>query len=245
MDQPEPLQFSANYLKSKESFQGNNITDFMKFFLENHFYWNSGNDLDDFENEFIQHLEGIEDCGTKISLKDHSSWSSIYRLEGCSLLVFAASYNLTGLAQFLLKKGADPNRAPGVYNTALYYACSHDNLELVETLFEYDADPNLPSNKNSYPIHFANDLRIVRLLIEKNAIINPETLEGMTALSIAVDFGNKEKIALLVANGAVPRDHHSGIDETFITSNDGQKRIPRLLLDAKFGRHIRKRQRKQ
>lgn len=72
-------------------------------------------------------------------------------------------------------------------NTPLYEAVVHSNLDVVELLLEYGADPNLSNNKSVTPLHQAAWLDLIdiaRLLINVGANVNVKDANGYTPLDM-------------------------------------------------------------
>jgi len=58
------------------------------------------------------------------------------------------------VAQALLEAGADPNAADDSGNTPLFYALLHENVDVIETMLNRGADPEVRNAENDTAIHF-------------------------------------------------------------------------------------------
>ncbi|MHC1759970.1 MAG: ankyrin repeat domain-containing protein [Negativicutes bacterium] len=131
----------------------------------------------------------------------------------------------TGIVQCFIDNGVDVNFASvgnGNYPSALATAVSERRPDMVEMLLNAGADPNLSFEGETYDGRFLvtvhdvtivfwvvrsdepNNLRILKLLIEKDANINKADSLGNTPLMIACELGKLESVKILLANGANP-----------------------------------------
>ncbi len=125
---------------------------------------------------------------------------------GTSALVLASHSGYTETAKFLLNRGADVDASEAGY-TALHAAVLRGDLELVETLLAYGADPNAtvtrgsPGRRESADYHLDFDwigttpfwlaakfaeIDIMRILAAKNADPMITSKDGTTALMEAM-----------------------------------------------------------
>lgn len=107
----------------------------------------------------------------------------------------------------LLDIEADPNaRETHGGETALSFASSHNNIELITMLLDRGASVNHPSLHDASPIHQAawnggNDA--IRLLVSRGADINSiDPHHNFTALHLAKCNGKPDTIELLISLGA-------------------------------------------
>jgi ankyrin repeat protein len=92
-------------------------------------------------------------------------------------------------------------------NTPLGLASFFGHLDIVNTLLQYHADPNVASNNAMHvaPLHSAvagNHLEIAAKLIEAGADVNAIQAEGFTPLMGAAQNGNLQMVQLLLDHGA-------------------------------------------
>lgn len=122
-----------------------------------------------------------------------------------TLLHLAAEHNRWGIAELLIRNGADinPRNYKGI--TPLHLAVIKNNKELVSILLLYKADINLVDDKGRTPLHWASILCIedmLILLIKEKALINAKDFKGRTALHFAFERRCEKIIEYLLKNGA-------------------------------------------
>lgn len=92
--------------------------------------------------------------------------------------------------------------------TLLHKAVKLKNYDLVALLLKYGANPNMKTNKGKAPIDIVNidDLRIVELLLQHGATLNPNLADkdGNTPLHFAAQENNIPFIELLIKYGGNP-----------------------------------------
>ncbi|KAF5599876.1 ankyrin repeat-containing protein [Fusarium pseudoanthophilum] len=110
------------------------------------------------------------------------------------------------LLNLLLEHGADPNVPCAKHgNTPLSKAASEGNVQAIEKLLEFDADPNIACERGHTPLSRAAEnghALAVRKLLESNADPNHGDYEGATALHICSIKGHVSCIEELVTRGA-------------------------------------------
>ncbi|XP_032919891.1 ankyrin repeat and SOCS box protein 18 [Catharus ustulatus] len=115
-------------------------------------------------------------------------WALEERQELSTPLCLAARHGHPDCLRHLLRRGADPNLAPGGQG-ALHEACQGGHSECVELLLEYKANPNLQSDEGLAPLHLCttpDSLRCARLLVRHGAAVDlPSEAGGDTALHVA------------------------------------------------------------
>lgn len=123
--------------------------------------------------------------------------------------VEAAKNNDTLAVRLFLEAGMNPNARDDEYNSALFYAVAHGNIDTVRFMLDKGADVNAPSGENDYtPLMTAAGARdkdridIVNLLLDRGADINKQTRHGFTALIGAARFGNAATMERLLSEGA-------------------------------------------
>ena len=145
------------------------------------------------------------------------------------------------LIRKLLDAGADPNHyvdatprsrrnfggSPRIrFATALMRAAYSADLELVQLLLDYGADPDVRSGDNETPLlaaaghgwidgysqgrSFAERLAVIRLLVELGADVNWADDAGITPLMVAANMGDVAIIQYLVDQGADLGAHDLG-----------------------------------
>ncbi len=136
------------------------------------------------------------------------------------------------LIKKMLDKGADPNwvinvtpraRMRGgspriVFATAIMRAAFSADLELVNMLLEYGADPNIKSSDNETSLQaaaglgwisgfhkersLADRLEIIKILVAKGGDVNWQDNYGISALMVAGNLGDLPIIEYLIEQGA-------------------------------------------
>ena len=132
--------------------------------------------------------------------------------EGINWLYDACMENQVELIRLLMdcnvpvNSGADNNNK----NTLLWWACKHDNEQLVNYVIAHDQDIQKTINKadesdNSTPLWWAclnNKLELAKKLIENGANINATQVNGKPLLLLAYAKKNTELALLLIEKGA-------------------------------------------
>eukprot|EP00210_Caulerpa_lentillifera_P007386 g7059.t1 len=143
-------------------------------------------------------------------------------------LILAASNGHPSCVAMLLNKGARLISQDKRGWTALHAACDQGNLEVVEILVEFGLDHDLRfqdvrSENGWTALHCAarrgND-DVFKLLIKGKCNINEKCEAGETPLHMAVEFGHKSIVALIL--------DHPKLDVN-IASNDGRTALHRAV----------------
>ncbi|NXR41489.1 ASB18 protein, partial [Zosterops hypoxanthus] len=115
-------------------------------------------------------------------------WTLEERWELSTPLCLAARHGHPDCLRHLLRRGADPNLAPGG-QAPLHWACQGGHSQCLELLLEYRADPNLRSDEGMAPLHLCTSpgsLRCARLLLRHGAAVElPSEAGGDRALHVA------------------------------------------------------------
>ncbi|NWW35547.1 ASB18 protein, partial [Panurus biarmicus] len=115
-------------------------------------------------------------------------WALEERRELSTPLCLTARHGHTDCLRHLLRRGANPNLAPGGQGP-LHEACLGGHSDCLELLLEYRADPNQRSDEGTAPLHLCTtrgSLRCARLLLRHGASVElPSEAGGDTALHVA------------------------------------------------------------
>ena len=114
------------------------------------------------ENRIVQSLESIRDlnCPDK---------------KGNTLLIYAATYNLHNVMDYLLQHGANVDYHGYQGTTALHAAMTNSNWSAVSKLIQHGANPNSKDKWGNTPLLRANaqcPVSVINLLVDAGA--NPE-----------------------------------------------------------------------
>ena len=119
----------------------------------------------------------------------------------------------------LIEHNADIYNRDGSGETPLHQAASpeieRDNIEIMQVLLDYGADPNARDNDGSTSLHFSSwrkrgntwssgkgTVEGTRLLLKHGAIIDAEDNEGKTPLQLALEHGRDDIATCLREHGA-------------------------------------------
>ena len=117
--------------------------------------------------------------------------------------------------QVLLEQKTDVNSQANLGKTALNqagtFASSHSRgreADIVRLLLDHGADPNIPDDSHSTPLHRASSLGLLdvaRLLLSYGANIDEKDEKGRTPFQLASEEGHHEMTKLLLEHGAEPQ----------------------------------------
>ncbi|XP_041350533.1 ankyrin repeat domain-containing protein 17-like [Gigantopelta aegis] len=135
-------------------------------------------------------------------------------VENVTPLMLASKLGLITVAESLVILGADVNLEDSDGQSALFYACSHGNSQLVEVLLEAGCDVNKIKVNGDQPLHEAiasGDLDTVKCLIAAGASKNrPNSITGYTPLILAILHANPSIVDCLLSAGVLPSKSMSG-----------------------------------
>jgi 26S proteasome non-ATPase regulatory subunit 10 len=127
---------------------------------------------------------------------------------GWTLLMIASSLKDNEgekTVDLLLRKDTEVNAQSFNGQTALHFACSKDNLDIVRKLIEHKASTRLKDKRGQLPLHRAaavGSVPIVKLLSENKSPLNASDIDGMTALHHAISEGHGDAALTLLKAGA-------------------------------------------
>ena len=100
----------------------------------------------------------------------------------------------------------DVNMRSSRGHSLVHFAVAGEDLEMMEALLAYGANPDLPDTSGMSPLHYAASFEstdMAQTLIDAGATVClPEPLGGATALHVAVGSENIPMVELLLSHGA-------------------------------------------
>ncbi|KUM56572.1 hypothetical protein ACN42_g10641 [Penicillium freii] len=118
----------------------------------------------------------------------------------------AAREGWEDIVELLLDKGAIVNARDEYHSTALHTASAKGHTRIAELLLRHGADPNIQGKRGiDTPLQAAARAgyeEVVKLLVDKGAIVDARGGDGGTALYAAVAEGHKHIAELLLSHGA-------------------------------------------
>ena len=151
-------------------------------------------------------------------------------------LVSAASSDHPEVVDRLLRSGADPNAVTGGTSpeSALYWAASHGNTQIIALLLARSANPNVRSARETGldDAYIAGHLEAFRMLLKAGADPNFKGA-GSRALGEASAAGDDETVKALLDAGANPNLAPATVDEELPLERairNGHKSTMELLL---------------
>ena len=131
--------------------------------------------------------------------------ANVYHLskEGRSILYRAARDDQLTIVKYLTKhypENINYRRKANGY-TALFESVRSASIELVETLLKHGADPEIPDDDGTTPLHMAAKYarpQIVKLLLKYGANANRTNATGYTPLGIALVNNHRQTTSVIV-----------------------------------------------
>ena len=125
--------------------------------------------------------------------------------DGYTPLMIAATLGKTNFVQFLIDNGADVNRRSYNGETAAHRAAINGDIEIINMLYEAEANFNMPDLDGNTPLMYAvtaNRRFTVERLVTLGVDINYRNANKETALNVAEKNRFKEIAAFLRSKGA-------------------------------------------
>lgn len=124
--------------------------------------------------------------------------------EGVTPLMIAARDGRSRLVRYLLGTGARINHASADGRTAVSMAALAGNLALVKQLLAAGGNVNIQLGNESLLMKVvrANDLLMTQVLIDAGADVHFQNPQGLSALDVAREQGNRDLQMLLIQSGA-------------------------------------------
>jgi ankyrin repeat protein len=127
---------------------------------------------------------------------------------GLSPLLLASCSGHTGIVEYLLAKGADPNSPQDKENTALGCASFYGQREIAKALIDAGAKVDDSAGQERItPLMWASQrghVKLVKLLLDSGANPNQVDAGGSGPLHRAVFLGNSDIVRMLIERGANP-----------------------------------------
>lgn len=128
-------------------------------------------------------------------------------LSGQSFLMMAIHAQNTNLIEALLQRGININLKDKRNQSALVFASSDGDDQLVSRLLELGADPNIKFNKKNFTLLMdaarEGNLKTLKLLIKAGAQVNEQTRYQETALHFSAKEGHEQIVRELLNHGAL------------------------------------------
>ncbi|MGI5172699.1 ankyrin repeat domain-containing protein [Treponema sp. OMZ 840] len=161
--------------------------------------------LEDFA-EYSKYLENGDLEGVKRYYKRFGPRSvEQYGLEGLFMinpLEGALYYNHYDIAEFLLKKGANPDAiSPTIHMPIIFNCIVNNNIKGLELLIKYNVDVSVFTNSNGYSTlsyAAATGVEVLDVIYKKTKNINIKNEDNATALFSAVIMGHFDCVKFLV-----------------------------------------------
>lgn len=125
-------------------------------------------------------------------------------LNAAMLVIRTQGEKGSGMVNFLLQNGLDPNSQDKQGNSLLVYAINTGSVPLVQKVLENGADVNLRNGRGRTPLFTSaesNNIEMVKLLLEYGANPKIKDKNGVTPALAAVQLGDMDIYDLLEAQG--------------------------------------------
>ncbi|XP_053837883.1 ankyrin repeat and SOCS box protein 18 [Vidua macroura] len=137
-------------------------------------------------------------------------WALQEKLELSTPLCLAAQHGHPDCLRHLLRRGADPDLAPGAQGP-LHRACLWGHSDCVELLLEHRAQPNAQSEQGTAPLRLCtsrHSLRCAELLLLHGAAVElPSEAGGDRALHVAARHRRETALGILCGQAPGAGDH--------------------------------------
>lgn len=155
-------------------------------------------------------------------------------------LTFACMNGHMHIAEYLIENGANLNSKNKDGYTPLLQACLNGHKSMIELLLKSGADVNISDDfDGKTPLiilcsesRSENMIGLIELMIEKGAIVNHTSDQGLSALAAACMNGNLSSVELLIRNNADLNIHnHFCSTPLSLACFNGHKEIVRILVE--------------
>lgn len=177
-------------------------------------------------------VQKLLDAGAEKNARDEANFTA---------LIMAAARGDAKSVDLLVKSGADINAKNKWNHTALMTAIRTGNKEKVEALLNAGAGVNDADLDGLTPIHMAAEsdapVGTLEMIQKRGGNLDAQSAAGLTALMIAADRGDAEKVKSLLALGAKAslkdRDGSTALDWANRRADDAGKAVAELLQSVK------------
>ena len=159
---------------------------------------------------FFLYKEGSLGLLIAIALQTELDYNEIVGKNDETPLIIACKHGNTSMVNYLVKSNADVDimAQDSQNNTALHFACTNNDLEIVEILVSTGKINFLTTNFTGYtPLHLAlanQNWRIVKFLLMKDKVyLNAVFQKGENALHIFCKSGNLKIVEVLMSNEGI------------------------------------------
>ena len=153
--------------------------------------------------------EGRHPDVVKELLKAGANLNFTYKISKYQPIHLACMKNDSKMIKLLLENGCETNSQDIFGHTPLFIVSAKASctIEVVKTLLEFGANPDIPDNQQNTPLMGAtacNNTKVLVELLKKGANPNLQNYLGKTALQMAVFNGYGEIVKQLLKFGANP-----------------------------------------
>ncbi|KAK6535933.1 hypothetical protein TWF281_000182 [Arthrobotrys megalospora] len=153
-------------------------------------------------------------------------------------LILAAKFEHFNIAELLLSRGADINKADNMRRTPLSWATETGNIKMIEMLLDEGADINTADgtySTNFTPLFYAikkGYVTVVKLLLDRDAKFETRAPDQESPLYFASSLGNEAIVKLLLEKGAqVNAEDYIHRAPITVAAEKGYEAVARILLD--------------
>ncbi len=157
--------------------------------------------------------------------------------EGVTTAIWAASNNNLKMLRLLVQSGVNINKGDKNGLVPMDFAEKNNNEEMMLFLIEngLNLEKKLAAVEELPLIWFSykNNLRVVKVLVEKRANINVKTSDGDTPLMFAVNNNNFEMVKYLVEHGAnVNVQNNDGDTPVQLAGKNKNREMVKFLIES-------------
>ncbi|XP_063923808.1 uncharacterized protein LOC135137957 [Zophobas morio] len=138
--------------------------------------------------------------GTALYIPDRNGRMSMH---------YASKNRFSGhkISSYLIKQGLKIDSRDHDGQLPIHYACEFGDLDEVMLLIANDEKVDIPDGNGRMPMHYAcknllNGHRIMSFLLKQSSNVESQDNDGRLPIHYACEFGDLDKVMLLVANGA-------------------------------------------